>query len=183
MVREKRLTLGRQYEVFDASGRLVAFCKQKMFKLREDIRFWADESEQHELFRLQATKIIDFSGNFLVIDSKTNQTLGVLRRKGWKSLFRDEWHLLDPHQRPIGVLREDSSLLAFIRRFVLSFLPYAYHLRLGPPGQERLVAEIRERFQLWGDTYDVAISDAPTTVLDRRLVLGLAVCVDALEGE
>jgi uncharacterized protein YxjI len=190
VVEEKRFTLGRQYRVRDDLGRVVAFCKQKSFKLKEDIRFWTDESRSHELFRLQATKVLDWNGNFVVEDSQTNQVLGFLRRKGWKSMVRDEWHIFDAQERPWGVLQEDSAGMAVVRRAVglldVGFFevpgpPYKYYLFRGSPQTGPKVGEIKERFQVFGDTYDLHVD--PAVEIDRRVLIGLTVSVDAIEGE
>src|SRR5687768_6453519 len=69
VVPETRLTFGRQYRIGDGQGRLLAFCKQKMFRLREDIRFYTDESLTVELFSMRTAKILDFNMNFQIRDS------------------------------------------------------------------------------------------------------------------
>lgn len=189
VVREKRLTLGRQYHVLDAENRPLAYCKQKMFRLKEDIRFYADESQERELFRLEAAKVLDFSGSFFVIDSGTGRRLGRLQRKGWKSLLRDEWLLFDADDRPWGRALEDSPWLAGARRvldlvtefFGGSIIPSKYFVVRERDGAPREVAWVAERFQLFGDTYDVRIDAASD--LDSRVLVGLAVCLDAIEGE
>lgn len=181
VVKERKFTLGRQYRVFDNSGRLVAYCKQKMFRLREDIRFYADETQQVELFRLQAQKIIDFNASLAVIDSPTGQPIGFLRRRGWKSLLKDEWRVFDAHGNQVGNLHEDSGLMAFLRRFVLRIIPHEYDLLVGPEGAQRKAGEIKERFQLFGDTYDLMRD--PTAPVDGRILVGLAVCIDAMESQ
>lgn len=185
VVKERRLTFGRQYRIFGDGNVLVAYCKQKMFRLREDIRFFADESQAVELFRLRATKIIDFSGNFEVVESASGRVLGYLRRRGWKSLVRDEWLLFDAEQRPMGRLIEASGALAIVRRLLellsINLLPYTYDLRLGSEGQERTVGTVHERFQFFADTYDVRLTN--DAAVDSRLILGLTVCIDAIEGE
>jgi uncharacterized protein YxjI len=177
-VKERRLTLGRQYRIFSPDGRLLAYCKQKMFKLREDIRFFADESQQHELFRLSTRKILDFNANLEVVESATGRVLGSIRRKGWRSLLRDKWEVYDPNGNLLGLLEEDSWLLASIRRFLLGFLPMGYTLSR-PDGPA--VATVHERFQMFGDTYDLRVNDR--TAIDPRVLVGLTVCLDALEEE
>lgn len=187
VVKERRFTLGRQYRIFDANGQLVAYCKQKMFKLKEDIRFYADESQKVELFRLAATKVLDWAGNFEVVDSATGHRLGVLRRKAWRSLVRDEWHVFDPWQQPWGVLKEDTGPMAILRRVLgvlglEGLIPYEYRLHRDGADETRPTALIRERFQLlWGDTYDLSIG--PEANVDARVLLGLTICIDAIEGE
>jgi len=181
VVKERKFTLGRQYRVFDNAGRLVAYCKQKMFRLREDIRFYADETQQVELFRMQAQKIIDFNASIAVTDSRTGQAIGFLRRRGWKSLFKDEWLVFDHNGNPVGNLHEDSGLMAFLRRFVLRIIPHEYDLLVGPPGAQRKAGEIKERFQVIGDTYDLMRD--PTAPVDGRILIGLTICIDALEGQ
>lgn len=181
VVKERHFTLGRQYRIFDGAGQLVAYCKQKLFKLREDVRFYTDESQAHELFRLQTARIIDFNANFMVIDSATERVLGTLRRKGWKSLLRDEWHVLDPVERPWAILREDSGLMALIRRFLISWIPHTYFLYRDANEAGQRLATIKERFQIFGDTYDLHIQ--PGIGIDARVLLGLTVCIDAMESE
>lgn len=181
VVKEKRFTLGRQYRVFDDQGRLVAFCRQKMFRLREDIRFYADESESVELFRLAAQKVIDFNANFAVIDSTTGVTIAFLRRKGWKSILKDEWLVLDARGMQVGSVQEDSGGMAFLRRVVTNLIPYNYRVMAAHGGAEHQMGEIQERFQVFGDTYDLRRN--PQAPLDGRVLIGLTVCIDALEGE
>ncbi len=191
VVREKRFTFGRQYYILDAANRPIAFCKQKAFKAREDIRFYADESKTAELFRLNATKVLDFKGNFVVTESSTGRVLGTLRRKGWRSLVRDEWQVVDAEGNFWGVLREDHPALAVARRIVgfipdlllldLDIIPMSYTLRRGPDESGEAVARLKERFQLFGDTYDLTLQGDPG--IDHRVLVGLAICMDAIEGE
>src|SRR5690242_16220776 len=41
------------------AGAPVAFVRQKKMAIREDIRFYADESESQELFRIKARSVLD----------------------------------------------------------------------------------------------------------------------------
>src|SRR5262245_5732995 len=79
----------------DEGGNELAFCKQKAFKLREDIRLYADSSMAQELLLIRARKILDFSSAYDVIDSATQQKIGVLKRRGLKSILKDEWIIMD----------------------------------------------------------------------------------------
>src|SRR5436305_14519067 len=45
------------------AGGPVAFVRQKKLKIKEDIRFYADESESQELFRIQARTWLDTGGS------------------------------------------------------------------------------------------------------------------------
>jgi uncharacterized protein YxjI len=190
VVKERNFSFGRQYRILDTQDRLVAYCKQKVFKLREDIRFYADEEQTVELFRLATEKIIDFNASFAVVDSATGARLGHLRRKGWKSLLKDEWLVYSPQGHQVGNLHEDSTGKAVFRRVLLFFgaiggliawvFPMGYKLLLGPEGSQREGATIKERFQMYGDTYDVAI--VPGAPIDARVLIGLTVLTDAVEG-
>lgn len=175
-VQEKVLTLGRQLRVLTGDGTMVGFARQKMFKLREDIRVYADESQQEEVLLLRATKVLEFNANFEVVDPTTQEHLGFIRRKGWSSFLRDKWAFTDVQGNAYAVLQEDSLALALVRRFVLSFLPTKYHVRPAGDDTARSV-EIKERFQLYGDTYDVLIHQ---DLLDPRVAVAMAVLLDVL---
>ena len=51
----------------DGPGEPLAFVRQKKLAIREDIRFFADESEQEELFRLKARQWLEFRGRYDVV--------------------------------------------------------------------------------------------------------------------
>ena len=53
--------------------------------------------------------------------------VGALRRHGGQSFFRDEWGILDDHDRQIGTIVEDSMLFAMLRRFATSLIPQTFN--------------------------------------------------------
>ncbi len=57
--------------------------------------------------------MLDFSASYQVTDSTTGEVIGSLRRKGWSSLFRDSWEILDA----AGVVRGECSRTAAGRRW------------------------------------------------------------------
>ena len=59
----KVLALAPQFYVRDSSGRNVAYVKQKLFKLKEDISVFEDESQQNIIFKIKANQWIDWSAS------------------------------------------------------------------------------------------------------------------------
>ena len=168
-----------KFRFFDPSGNLVMFSEQKMFKLREDIRVYSDESKTQEVLSIKARQIIDFSAAYDVVDTAYNQKIGTLRRKGWSSMLRDEWQVLDANENQIGVLFEDSMGQALLRRFLLgSLLPQNYDITLG----ETRVADLRQNFNLFRYELNLDFSMDPSQKLDRRLGVAAGILLAAVEG-
>ena len=119
LLKRQAIALTGKFRFYDPMGNLVMFSEQKMFKLREDIRVYSDEGKTQEVLGIKARQIMDFSAAYDVMDTATNQKVGTLRRKGWSSLLRDEWQVLDTNDNQIGILFEDSMGLALLRRFLL----------------------------------------------------------------
>ncbi len=158
---------------------LVGFCKQKVFKLKEDIRIYQSKDMNREVFRIKQKNILDFSGTFEVIDSMTNQTIGFLKRKGFKSMIKDEWILMDPQKREIGRVKEDSTFMALMRRYILSIIPYKYKIY----HQGTHIGNLNEKFTFVRDIYNLNIFNDPDFKIDRRMLLSISICLDAIEGE
>jgi uncharacterized protein YxjI len=164
----------------DPQGNLVLFVEQKMFRLREDIRVYSDESKTQELLLIKARNIVDWAAAYDVADSATGQKVGVLRRKGWKSMLRDEWEVLDVNDQPIGRLFEDSAGRALLRRLLLgSLLPQNYDMTIG----ETRVADLRQKFNLFAYQVVVDFSMDITGKLDRRLGIAAATLLAIIEGK
>ena len=54
-------TLANDFKATDANGKMIAYVRQKMFKLKEDIQIFSDESKTKVNYRIKADKWLDFS--------------------------------------------------------------------------------------------------------------------------
>lgn len=177
-IRRKILTiLGAKFHIYDASGGLLGFCKQKAFKLKEDIRVYDDESMTDERLVIQARSIIDFGAAYNVVDGQTRQMIGALRRKGFKSMLRDEWEVLDAGDRPIGTIQEDSTFLALVRRLLTNLVPQTFHLR---DAEGRELAQLSTHFNPF--VYRMTVTVHDNCPLHPYLVLAAGVLLAAVEG-
>lgn len=180
LLRRQAIALTGKFRFYDPAGRLVLFSEQKMFKLREDIRVYADESKTQEVLSVKARQILDFSAAYDVVDTALNQKVGALRRRGLRSILRDEWEVLDANDNVVGKLFEDSVGLALLRRFLLgSWLPQNYDITFG----ETRVADLKQRFNFFRYELDIDFSMDTTGRLDRRLGLAAGILLAAVEGK
>lgn len=180
LLKRQVFALTGKFRIYDPMENLVLYSEQKMFRLREDIRVYADEGKTQEVLMIKARQIIDFSAAYDVMDSASGQKVGALRRKGWRSLLRDEWEVLDVNDQMVGLLFEDSMRLALLRRFLLgSLLPQNYDLTLGT---ER-VADLKQRFNLFAYQLDLDFSMDIARKLDRRLGIAAGILLAAIEGK
>lgn len=178
LLKRQVLALTGKFRFYDPQGNLILFSEQKMFKLREDIRVYADENKLQELLMIKARQIIDFSAAYDVVDSVTGQKVGVLRRRGLASLLRDEWEILDAGDNLIGKLLEDSMGVALLRRFLSGLIPQNYDILLG----EERVADLRQSFNPFAYHLHMDFSMDINRRLDRRIGIAAGILLAAIEG-
>ena len=167
----------------DGPGTPLAFVRQKRLAIKEDIRFFAEESERDELFRLKARAVLEFGGKYDVT-TPAGERVGVLQKVFGASLLRSTWRIYDAQEREIGLAREKSVPVAILRR-VIDAVPYGdfipivfqFEILLGtqPVGELRRPIGLRDRYvlRLHGD---------PERRIDRRLSVALAIALDALQS-
>lgn len=182
LVRRKVFKIfGGAFHLYDDAGNLLGYSKQKAFKLREDIRLFTDESMQHELLIIQARQVIDWGASYDVFDPQQRVKVGALRRRPFKSMLRDEWTLLDPWDREIGMVQEESTFKALVRRFVelaSLLMPQKYVVTIG----NAPVATFQQNFNPFVFKLNVDLSMDAQGYLDRRLAVGAAILMAAIEG-
>jgi uncharacterized protein YxjI len=177
VIKKQVFALTGKLRFYTPDGSLVLYSEQKMFKLREDIRIFSDESKSQELLWIKARNILDFSAAYDVVDSIEQRRVGVLRRKGIQSLLRDQWEVLDANENLAGILQEDQIALALLRRFLLgSLLPQNYDLLVG----DTRAVDLRQRFNPFRYEMDVEFSGMP---FDRRLGLAAGTLLAIIEGK
>lgn len=177
-IRRKFLALVNQFYVENEQGQLVGYCRQKPFKLKEDVRLFTDENRTTELLSMQARSILDFNVAYDVVDSVTGEKVGALKRKGWKSLFKDEWIIMNAMDQEIGFVKEDSALLATLRRYVINLIPQKYVFEIGT----HEVGTAKQNFNFFAPKLNVDFSSDPANLLDRRLGLAAALLLMSIEG-
>ena len=180
MVRRKVMKLfGGAFHVYDDEEQIVAFSEMKAFKLKEDIRVFDGEDKKTELLTIKARKILDFSSAYDVVDARTGERVGALKRKGLKSILRDQWIVMDADDRDIASIDEDSMLLALIRRLITPIIPQTYIVTM----QDRRVAEMKQNWNPFVYKLNVQYDSVTDTTLDRRLGLAAALLLAAIEGK
>lgn len=180
VLKRQAIALTGKFRFYDPAGRLVMFSEQKMFRLREDIRVYGDENKTQEVLSIKARQIVDFSAAYDVVDTAMNQKVGALRRRGWSSILRDEWEVLDANDNVIGKLFEDSIGLAMLRRFLLgSWLPQNYDLTVA----DTRVADLKQNFNLFRYELNLDFSMDTAQRLDRRLGIAAGTLLAAVEGK
>ncbi len=173
------LSFDRKFNIFDSNDRLIGICKQKAFKLKEDIRVYTDESMKKESINIQAKQIIDFSAAYDVFDSNSKEKLGSWQRKGLTSaLVMDSWVMMSPKGVQIATLEEDNMTLALIRRYLFKLLPQTYYLK-NQNGE--ILAEYSQTFNPFVYGLKVKIYKKPNAPNPKLAIAG-AMLLATIEG-
>jgi len=179
LLKRQVLALTGKIRIYDLNGRLMLYSQQKMFSLKEDIRVYVDENRSQELLLIKARQIIDFSAAYDITDSFSGEAIGVIRRKGLRSMLRDEWQILTPQDQLIGVLIEDDLTQALLRRFLLgNLLPQNYDILIN----NQRVMDLRQRFNLLRYEMDLDFTHDSLRQLDPRLGIAAAILLAIIEG-
>ena len=152
-LRFKLLTLGQRITATDASGGVVMFIKQKMFKLKEKVEIYPDNNQTSVIFRIEADRMLDFSANYSFTDGQGNDW-GSVRRKGMRSLWSAHYEVMQDGNVDM-VIKEESPMKKILEGilseipilgFIASYLINPSYLVTRPDGSEVLRLTKRPAF-------------------------------------
>ena len=179
IIRQRVRLMVNQYEVHAVTpdgqeAGLLAFAQQKRMAFKEQVTLYTDDTKQTPVLGFKARQVMDLGATYDVTDA-AGAPIGLFRKNFKESLLRSTWHLEQPAFGDM-VGRESNLVVALLRRFVdsLSWLPYDFEFLQA----DRPVFSVAKK---WGirDRYVVTIHDPQ---VDRRLVVAMAVALDALQG-
>jgi hypothetical protein len=166
------------------AGAPIAYVRQKKLAIREDIRFYADEQETHELFRIKARTAFDIGGARYDVNVG-DERIGILDHMFKQSLLRSTWTVRDGNEDEVFIARE-RSLVGAIARRVIDFvpdigglIPIPYNFDFLADGT--VIGGMDRKFQL-RDRYIVNIGGDHERRVDRRLLIALAIGLDSLQN-
>ena len=102
-------TLSSDFNITDKNGQYVAYVRQKMFKLKEDVVVFHDESRSKELFRIQANQWIDFNASYSIKSVENGALFGKLARKGMRSIWKAKYDIFDANEQSKYSISEDNG--------------------------------------------------------------------------
>jgi uncharacterized protein YxjI len=166
-----------------AHGSPVAFVRQKRMAIKEDIRFFRNENESEELFRIKARSLMELGARYDVT-AADGEKIGVLGKVFGKSLFRSTWSIMDANEQELAVAQERSLVTAIIRRVIDAvpygeFVPIIFHFTI-----DRGETHLGDFTRAIGmrDRYTLDLGGDVEQTIDRRLAIALAVALDALQS-
>jgi hypothetical protein len=115
----KVTTFSNDFVATDAHGNSVAYVKQKMFKLKEDISVFDDESQTSLAYRIKADRWLDFSAAYSFFDNNGSE-IGKIVRKGWRSIWKAEYHLIDQFGKSQYTISEENGFIKVMDSILVS---------------------------------------------------------------
>lgn len=172
-------TIHNDFVAKDATGITKAFVKQKIFKLKEHVEVFSDETRSEVLYNIRANKWLDFNTTYS-FTKPDGESVGRLARKGWRSLWKASYELYDEKDQQDLVIQEKNAwtkvmdgllgevpLLGMFTGYI--FNP-AYTVKR-PDGT--LVATFTKKPSFFGRRFEL-VQDAPfETGEEQRIQLGL----------
>ncbi len=168
----KLSTLASDFTVKDPSGNTVAYVRQKLLKLKEDVIIFKDESRNEELYRIRANQWIDFNATYSIFDQKSGNKIGELSRKGMRSLWKSMYHGKSEDGSIQFSLSEDNAWVKVIDSIVGEipilgmFTGYifnpSYSARIGADAAASPIYQLKKKPSFFGRKFELArTSDRP----------------------
>lgn len=105
-------TIANDFIAKDKDGVTLAYVRQKMFKFKEAIDIYTDESKSSVLFTIAADRVIDFNANYSFKDAEGTQ-LGRVGRRGMRSIFKATYEVFDAEGNLEFTIQEENPWAKF----------------------------------------------------------------------
>jgi uncharacterized protein YxjI len=163
-----------RYKITDAEGDVVLKTKQKLFKLKEEFPFL--DSDGNVVFRVKAESMLDFAGDYTLIDESSGEPIAVLEKQF--TFFKHVWRVRSPDDRLLATIESGSLVIEVMRNLsgLFSIIPHSYTIE-GPSGAALGTLDGRLSIR---DIYDLHIEDPGDA--PKEALVAAAIAIDALEG-
>ena len=176
-------TLSNDFTIKDANDMTVAYVRQKMLKLIEEIQVFSDESRSEQIYTIKANQWLDFSASYAFTD-RNGKDIGRIARKGWASLWKANYDIFDESQMKVLFVREENpwakvfdSMLGEVP--ILGFLTgYFFHPSYcvaRPDGTK--VVRLRKIASFWGRKFTIDKLADFEKGEEERILLGLMMMI------
>ena len=90
----KKIALAKQATLTDSSSTPIAYGRQKILKLKEELEIFKDKTKEKKVCSIKANKVLDFSAAYIFTDLN-EESFGSIKRKGFRSIWKATYLLMD----------------------------------------------------------------------------------------
>ena len=179
----KVTTLSNDFVATDATGNTIAYVRQKMLRLLEEVQVFNNESRSELNYTIRANRWLDFNSTY-TFTNRTGYEVGRIVRKGWASLWKAHYEIFDEKQQSDLIIREENpwakifdSMLGEIPLLgILSgYLFHPSYIVTRPNGTE--VVRLTKQPSFWGRKFNVDKLANFESGEEERIVLGLMMMI------
>jgi uncharacterized protein YxjI len=163
-----------EYEARDVTGDTIFRCTYRMYEGKD--RFPFVDTDENELFTVEASGTWDIAGDYLLTDSQTGEELVVLDNDF--SLLQDTWRIRDAEDGSLLAEISSRGALFTIGRKLLPVGQWIGHEFEITDAEGNSVGTIESGFAVY-DQYEVTIRDSSSIPIDP--ILAGTVVIDAIQ--
>lgn len=176
-------TLSNDFTAYDSSGQVLCYSKQKLFKLKEHVDIFSDQSQAERIYTINANKWLDFSTTY-VMKTDLGDEIGRIARKGWSSLWKANYEIFDQYRQPDVTIREENPW-SKVMDSMLGEIPIVGMLTgymfnptyIAKRPDESEVVRIRKDKSMWGRRFTIDQLDDFEEGEEERILLGVIMMV------
>ena len=167
--------------VYDQNGNRILYSKVEISKSKRRPEFlvYSEGIQKEVVLRIESPKLLEIDDTFNIHDPATDKAVGTIKKKGGKSIVKDEWIFLSSEGEELGRLTERNIAGAFFRR-AFSFIPViggiasipAKYVIVSATGTE--VAQIRQHFAPLVSKHSLTMVQLEPSI-DRRLLVAAGI--------
>ena len=103
----KKIALAKQATLTDSNSTPIAYARQKILKLKEELEVFEDKTKSKKVCSIKANKILDFRAAYSFIDLNEN-SFGSIKREGLRSIWKATYLLKDAKDNHYATIREEN---------------------------------------------------------------------------
>ena len=118
----KKIALAKQATLTESNGNSIAYARQKILKLKEELEVFEDKTKAKRVCTIKANKVIDFSAAYNFY-TENEQCFGSIQRKGLRSLWKATYLIDDASGNQYATIREENPFAKVVDT-LLGGLPF-----------------------------------------------------------
>lgn len=179
----KITTLSNDFIALDATGNTIGYIRQKMLRLLEEVQVFNNQNRSELNYTIRANKWLDFTATY-TFTNKNDQEFGYIIRKGWRSIWKAHYEILNQLKQSDFVVRE-ANPWAKIFDGMLGEIPflgllsgYLFHPAYNVfDSKGSVVVQLKKLPSFWGRKFSVEKFQDIKSEEEERVVLGLMMLI------